>query len=160
MSEEQKTQPKMKECARFDAAYETMKADPNDKNYLALLEALEGDVREDASAFLPLETQEDLEALQKEGKIKWQALDTQKGRMLTIFTTPAQAAKKGAKANLGLNLLAFFKVLTENKEVAGGGAAADAARDHEGDPSSFRLRGRGADAGLRVRRRNQDAGRS
>ena len=119
MSEEQKTQPKMKECARFNAAYEAMKADPNDKNYLALLEALEGDVREDASAFLPLETQEDLEALQKEGKIKWQALDTQKGRMLTIFTTPAQAAKKGAKANLGLNLLAFFKVLTENKEVAG-----------------------------------------
>ena len=119
MSIEQKTQKKLPDCTRFNEAYEKMKATPNQENYVEMLQALEADLRDDACGYLPLETQEDVEALQKEGKMKWAALDTPKGRMLSIFSTPQQAAKKNAPANISINLMAFFKVMSENKEVAG-----------------------------------------
>lgn len=111
--------PKIKVCTRFNTAYEAMKAEPGNERYLALLQALEADLREDACAYLPVETKEDVEVLQKDGKMKWVALETPKGRMLTVFTTPEQAMKKQAVANVGLNLLAFFKVMNDNKEIAG-----------------------------------------
>lgn len=119
MSIEQKNQKQLPDCTRFNEAYETMKANPNQENYVAMLQALEADLKDDACGYLPLETQEEIDALQKEGKMKWSALNTPKGRMLSIFTAPAQAAKKGAKANVSINLMAFFKVMTDNKDVAG-----------------------------------------
>lgn len=111
--------PKMKECTRLQAAYETMKADPKAENYIAMLQALEADLRDDASAYLPVATQEDVETLQKTGQVKWMALETPKGRMLSFFTTAAQSAKKGAVANIAISIQAFFKLLTDNKEIAG-----------------------------------------
>ncbi len=120
MSEEQKNQPrKLPDCTRFNTAYETMKASPNQANYIAMLEALEADLKDDACGYMPLESQADVEELQKSGKMKWAALQTEKGRMLSIFSSPAQATKKGAPANISINLAAFFKVMADNKEVAG-----------------------------------------
>ena len=108
-----------KECTRFNAAYEAMKADPKKENYIALLEALEADFRDNALAFVPVETKEDVAALQEKGTIKWMALESPKGRMLSIFTSREQAAKKGAAGNAGVSLQAFFKLLADNKELAG-----------------------------------------
>lgn len=108
-----------KECTRFNAAYEAMKADPKQENYIAMLEALEADVKENAVAYVPVETKEDVEALQQKGTIKWMALESPKGRMLSVFTSREQASKKGAVGNAGISLPAFFKLLLENKELAG-----------------------------------------
>ena len=125
MSDEtQKTDeaPKMaapKECTRFNAAYEAMKADPKQENYIAMLEALEADVKENAIGYVPVETKEDVEALQQKGTIKWMALESPKGRMLSVFTSREQASKKGAVGNAGISLPAFFQLLLSNKELAG-----------------------------------------
>lgn len=108
-----------KECTRFNAAYEAMKADPKQENYIAMLEALEADVKENAVAYVPVETKEDVEALQQKGTIKWMALESPKGRMLSVFTSREQASKKGAVGNAGISLPAFFKLLLDNKELAG-----------------------------------------
>ncbi|MGN0854645.1 MAG: SseB family protein [Kiritimatiellia bacterium] len=108
-----------KECVRFHAAYAAMKADPKQENYIALLEALEADVKENAVAYVPVETKEDVAALQQKGTIKWMALETPKGRMLSIFTSREQAVKKGAVGNAGVSLPAFFRLLLDNRELAG-----------------------------------------
>ena len=108
-----------KECTRFNAAYEAMKAAPKKENYIALFEALEADLKENAVAYVPVETKEDVAALQQKGTIKWMALESPKGRMLSIFTSREQTMKKGAVGNAGISLQAFFKVLVDNKELAG-----------------------------------------
>lgn len=108
-----------KECTRFNDAYAAMKSDPKQENYIAMLEALEADVKENAVAYVPVETKEDVEALQQKGTIKWMALESPKGRMLSIFTSREQASKKGAVGNAGISLPAFFKLLVDNKELAG-----------------------------------------
>lgn len=111
--------PKQKECVRLQAAYDAMKADPKGENYIKMLEAMEADLKDDAYAYLPVPTKEDVEALQKTQQVRWTALETSKGRMLTFFTSAAQAAKKEAVANLAIPMLAFFKLMAESKEIAG-----------------------------------------
>ncbi len=119
MADDEKKGKTLKDCARFDAAYGTMKASPNQANYVAMLEALAADLRDGACGYMPLETQADVEALQKTGKMKWPALQTSRGKMLTLFSSIAQASKKNPAAGINIQLGAFFKVLEDNADIAG-----------------------------------------
>ena len=107
-----------KECVRLHAAYGEMRREMSQPHYAALMEAFEADLRDDAFAYLPV-ADENVEAMQKGGAVKWLALDTPKGRMLALFTSKEEVARHPAGNHVGVKLAAFVRNALGGRDCAG-----------------------------------------
>ena len=107
-----------KECARLHAAYGEMRREMSQPRYAAFMEAFECDIRDDAFAYLPV-ADENVEAMQKGGPVKWLAMNTPKGRMLALFTSKEEVARHPAGNSVGVKLSAFVRTALGGKDCAG-----------------------------------------
>lgn len=110
--------PQPKFCEGLHAAYEAMRAEPSQEKYIAMLEALEADVKAGALGFLPVDSASP-EDLKKEGAVKWCVANTQQGPMLSLFTSHEQVAKHTSPAHVGISLTAFVQQALQQAELKG-----------------------------------------
>ena len=107
-----------KECARLHAAYGVMRGEMSQQHYQAFMEAFESDLKDDAFAFLPV-ADENVEAMQKGGSVKWLAVNTPKGRMFALFTSKEEVERHPAGNHVGVKLAAFVRNALGSRDCAG-----------------------------------------
>ena len=95
-------------CARLHTAYEEMRREMSQPHYMAFMEAFEADLKDDAFAYLPV-ADENVEAMQKGGSVKWPVVNTPKGRMLALFTSKEEVSRHPAGNHVGVKLAAFVR---------------------------------------------------
>ena len=107
-----------KECMRLHAAYGEMRKELSQPHFVSLMEAFEADLKDDAFAYLPV-AGENVEAMQKGGRVKWLAINTPKGKMISLFTSREEVAKHPAGNSVGVRLFAFVRSALGDKAVSG-----------------------------------------
>lgn len=105
-------------CARVAAAYAAAKENPTNEAYAALLGALEADTLAGCVAFQPCSPEETKKMLSG-GQLRLAAVKTSHGPMIAAFTSPEEAARGGAEANLALPLVIFLQTLARQAELQG-----------------------------------------
>ena len=105
-------------CARLHTAYEEMRREMSQPHYAAFMEAFEADLKDDAFAYLPV-ADENVEAMQKGGPVKWLAINTPKGRMIALFTSKEEVSRHPAGNRVGVKLSAFVRTALGGKDCAG-----------------------------------------
>lgn len=107
-----------KECARLDAAYGEMRREMSRLHFASLMESFEADLKDDAFAYLPV-ADENVEAMQKGGRVKWPLFNTPKGKMIALFTSKDEVAKHPAGNHVGVKLSAFVRSALAINDCAG-----------------------------------------
>lgn len=109
----------VQECAKLHAAYSAFRAEPGKKElYIAVLEALEADLKADAFGYVPVREARPEAAVQG-GQIQWNVTNTPKGKMLSIFTNREEVEKHPAPASVGVKLRAAFQMALSGGELVG-----------------------------------------
>ena len=103
---------------RLHAAYGEMRREMSRPHFASLMEAFEADLKDDAFAYLPV-ADGNVEAMQKDGRVKWPVVDTPKGRMIALFTSREEVAKHPAGNSVGVKLSAFVRSAFVDKTISG-----------------------------------------
>lgn len=106
------------ECTRLNAAYRDLRENPGQDRYLAVLEALEAGLREDVYCFIPVQSAMPA-AVEKNGRIQWNVMETPTGRMLSVFTCREEVEKHPAPASVGIRLRAALQMALSSKNLSG-----------------------------------------
>lgn len=107
-----------KECERLHVAYGEMRREMSQPHFVALMEAFESDLKDNAFAYLPV-ADENLEAMSGGGPIKWLVLPTPKGKMLALFTSKNEVARHPSGNHVGIRLEAFVRAALGIRDCTG-----------------------------------------
>lgn len=118
-------------CERLDKAYAKLRTEYNQENYIALMEAFESDLRDDAYGFNPV-AEQNIAATRIGGQMKFNVLKTPHGPMVALFTSREQVEKHPAPGSIGVKLSAFLKMVLANDKCAG--IVLNACDGHHGVP--------------------------
>ena len=103
---------------RLHAAYGEMRKEMSSSHFTSLMEAFESDLKGDAFAYLPV-ADENVEAMQKGGSVKWLVVNTPKGRMFALFTSKEEVERHPAGNHVGVRLSAFVRNALGSKDCVG-----------------------------------------
>ena len=87
-------------------------------HFVALMEAFENDLKDEAFAYLPV-ADENVEEMRGGGAVKWLILPTPKGNMLALFTSKEEVARHPSGNNVGIRLSAFVRAAMGIKDCTG-----------------------------------------
>ena len=95
-----------------------MRREMSQPHFVALMEAFENDLKDEAFAYLPV-ADENVAAMQEGGQVKWLVLPTPRGKMLALFTSKEEAARHPCGNHVGVKLSAFVRAALAFKDCAG-----------------------------------------
>lgn len=107
------------ECTRLHAAYLAWLVKPAEKDlYFSVLAAMEAELNADVFVYIPVRTAMPARVT-KGGSIEWNVVETSMGKLLSVFTSRAEAEKHPAPASIGVKLRAAFKTALSNGDLSG-----------------------------------------
>lgn len=103
---------------QLNAAYLDLRANPGKEKYIVFLNVFSSELRDDAFVYIPVRSAMPA-AVEKDGRIQWNVVETPAGRMLSVFTSRAEVEKHPAPASVGVKLRAAFKAALSDRTLAG-----------------------------------------